>query len=587
MFIINDVDIIQGLRNIKHPVQRTTLVMETDTDHPGFCRLQLIGGGDARNVFLTYKYFESTSKGIYLSVNKFVNNLHKMIRHLKLSQHGPCLSDQGENLDIAVCLRSEYLPYNAIPWSSRYRQQWPPNSVIDKIEKYGCLLVPIGPRTMKDCNVLWRLSFSVAEKQLVHSFNFTQLLCYCLLKLILKRVINTNKHTEGLLCSYFLKTALFWVSEEVDIDTFQLSKLFVCFYKCQDKLKLWIKQCFCPNYFIPEHNMFLGKVTSNNNTVLLNVLDAITCDGIDGLTKYVFPNGYGSCQLLRKDSEFSSIHLDFLFYRIGSVGMMVDISACLKALMFIESLIQSKYSTFIIDACKHYHAKISQQAAQLYPTPTITTKPVETYNIHKRYHRHLKDGIKTDDVSGWLLYASFYYVTGHYYVTLKLTDYVLSRCASAVLTTGCMDYSEKVINNYRNHVYSTMTLNEKMRIATVSKVNYLKQSSLIPMELQLLVENPSVDLAPTFMSHCLRFLCYHHIGDIANRQQALRDLGISIDETNFISTGYLSNSLTILGVCYEISGHKDAAYQCYDDALQCDEFVSPLAKARKSKLLEI
>ena len=143
--------------------------------------------------------------------------------------HGPCLSDKNQSTDVAYCLRSKYLPYNTLSWIIRYRQQLPPNVIIDRIINYGCLLVPIGTRIMPNCNLLWRISFSVAEKQLVHSFNFTQVLCYGLLKLTLKRIVNTNDDVKDLLCSYFLKTALFWVSEETDIDTFQLPNLVICF----------------------------------------------------------------------------------------------------------------------------------------------------------------------------------------------------------------------------------------------------------------------------------------------------------------------------------------------------------------------
>ncbi|VDI20827.1 Hypothetical predicted protein [Mytilus galloprovincialis] len=174
MSVIKEIDVIQNVCNIKHPVQHTTLLMETDNYHPGFTRLRLIAGGDGNNDILTYEYFESTSKGLYLSVKKFVGNIEKMMKLHHLSPHGPCLSDQGQYVDYAFCLRSKYLPYNVISWASRYRQQWPLNSTIDKIKQYGCLLVPIGPRTIPDCNVLWRLSFSVAEKLLVHSFNFTR-----------------------------------------------------------------------------------------------------------------------------------------------------------------------------------------------------------------------------------------------------------------------------------------------------------------------------------------------------------------------------------------------------------------------------
>lgn len=170
--------------------------METDNDHSGFTRLRLIAGGDGETCFITYKCFESTKNGLYLSSNEFVNNINRQLAYLQLSPHRPCLSGKDQNLDCATCLHSKYLPFNAMAWASRYRHQWPPNFAIDKIIEYGCLLVPIGPRTIPDCNVLWRVSFSVAEKQLVHSFNYTQLLCYGLLKLILKHRVNTHKHVE-------------------------------------------------------------------------------------------------------------------------------------------------------------------------------------------------------------------------------------------------------------------------------------------------------------------------------------------------------------------------------------------------------
>ncbi|XP_076083580.1 uncharacterized protein LOC143054456, partial [Mytilus galloprovincialis] len=398
MFVIKDVDVIRDVKNIKHSVQLTTLVMENDNDHPGFTRLRLIAGGDGESIFIQPECFESIRKGLYLSVNTFVSNINKKLTNCQFSLHGPCLSDKGQNMDVAVCLRSRYLPYNALPWASRYRLQWPPNSVIDKIEKDGCLLVPIGPRNMPDCDILWRLSFSVAEKQLVHSFNFTQLLCYCLLKLTLKHIINTNKHAESLLCSYFLKTALFWVSEEVDIDTFQLSKLYSCFCRCINKIIFWVNNCYCPNYFIPEHNMFLGKINRENSKMLINVLYKIKCDGIYGLIHSVFLYENGHHRLLSTQLETSFIMLDLLFYRISDADIckMNDISVCLKLLVFIEDLLKSKTCKFIVDVCKHHHAQMSQFAAQLLPAQVVTT---ERYRTHKRYHRYLQNGIKTEAVS--------------------------------------------------------------------------------------------------------------------------------------------------------------------------------------------
>jgi len=87
------------------------------------------------------------------------------------------------------------------------------------------------------------------------------------------------------------------------------------------------------------------------------------------------------------------------------------------------------------------------------------------------------------------------------------------------------------------------------------------------------------------MSHCLRFLCYHHLYYIVNRQHALRDLHIAINkEVFFIGDETLSNSLTILGVCNEIVGDKETAYYCYDTALQNQYVICPTAAKRKANL---
>ena len=86
------------------------------------------------------------------------------------------------------------------------------------------------------------------------------------------------------------------------------------------------------------------------------------------------------------------------------------------------------------------------------------------------------------------------------------------------------------------------------------------------------------------MSHSLRFLCYHHLYNIVNRQQSLRDLYLTIKERYFITEDRLSNSLTILGVCNEIVGAKEAAYQFSDTALQNEYYICPTAAKRKVNL---
>ena len=93
-------------------------------------------------------------------------------------------------------------------------------------------------------------------------------------------------------------------------------------------------------------------------------------------------------------------------------------------------------------------------------------------------------------------------------------------------------------------------------MATISNVMYVTQSTLIPHELKPEVQDGNFNVPPVVMSHCLRFLCYHHLDNIVNRQQALDDLFLTINEVYFVTEQRYSNSLTIIGVCNEIVGDK-------------------------------
>ncbi|VDI54291.1 Hypothetical predicted protein [Mytilus galloprovincialis] len=334
--------------------------------------------------------------------------------------------------------------------------------------------------------------------------------------------------------------------------------------------------------------MFLGKINKYNYNSLLRVLNGIKYKGISGLVQNLY-HSY-NCNIscypsYSETSEQSILMLDILFYKTTNISVNPDRGLKYhKVLSFIESLQHSESSSLNIGVCKFHYSSISQFAAQLLPSPkTINTN----YYLRSRYHRHLQNGIQRDAVTGWLLYASFYYVTEQYNETIRLTAYVLSKCSPDMVKLGMQYSSEantyKDINNYKRNVHCLMTLNAKMKTAVVDDVFYIQHSSLIPQELEMEVEDNAFIVPPFVMSHCLRFLCYHHIGDTYNRQQALRHL-CSLQD---VSTHTLSNNLTLAGVCYETSGFKDAAFHCYDKALQCDKRICPSAEKRKSRLLNI
>ena len=576
MVVLNYVQVIQNVQHMNRSPRYTTLLLEDDMEIPGFSRLKLIAKGDQQHIYTTLECFVETVNGLFSSNILFIRKFIELAINHKQSAHGPCLSDKDQTLDLAYCFHLYSWPRQAEQWIYRHRPgQWPSDILIKDIVNYGCILVPIGPKEIENSELLWRISFSMAEKQLAHAMNYIQILCYALLKLSLKNIIDRHDEVKGLLCSYFMKTSVFWLSEEISINAFQLQNLFHCYLLCLDKLITWVKCCYCPNYFIPEHNMFRGKINRSNSRLLLTILLRLR----NGEREVFTVNTLFNSEVVLHES---CVKLELFFYKIMQNNVNVVIEKGYAQLSFIESLAMSHSTHILLGICKYYYARIGQKIVQLVPFPT-TNK----HNVHviRRYHKHLHDGTKSDAVSGWLLYASFYYVLGQYNTTLKIIDHVLSRCTPDMLMLREINYSTVYIKYYKQNVdCSNITLNEKMRLTTIDNVPYVKQSTLIPHELKLEVQDGNLYVPPVVMSQCLRFLCYHHLDNIVNRQHSLRDLFLTIKERNCMHNNELSHSLTILGVCEEIVGHIERAYYCYDTALRCESEICRTAANRKANL---
>ena len=58
-----------------------------------------------------------------------------------------------------------------------------------------------------------------------------------------------------------------------------------------DKLISCVAHSYCPNYFIPEHNMFRGKIDNTNNKKILEMLHMMRSTGLRCITPHVF-KGY-------------------------------------------------------------------------------------------------------------------------------------------------------------------------------------------------------------------------------------------------------------------------------------------------------
>jgi hypothetical protein len=271
MYVNNDITVIESTStNIN--IKPYTFVMHSDLTKPGFTQLKLCSFmyEDGVEIFCEQcglDYFmssERTKLWLLGSVRETVNRGLKVI-------HGPCVADENEQYDVVYSLRCKSWISQVNGWLHRSRM-WPSADIVSTIESYGVLLVPIGCKDSPNERLEWRISFSVAEKHLIYSFSHTQLLCYALLKHLLKEVIEKNPRLKGLLCSYFLKTMLFWLSEELDTSFWTPPNLLLCFDYCFRRLVYCVKYCILPHYFIIGNNLFEDRFSTEDGSNLQTLL---------------------------------------------------------------------------------------------------------------------------------------------------------------------------------------------------------------------------------------------------------------------------------------------------------------------------
>ncbi|XP_062593275.1 uncharacterized protein LOC134254767 isoform X2 [Saccostrea cucullata] len=262
--------------NIYDASKHTIILMEDTGVPPGFVRLQILT--PPRDNLSTLACVSFSDK-YYLSNLLWREKWLQVYKNIKAFQnvdgHGPCTTGFFAEIefDYALCLTSTHWPKTALFWIERsLKYIWPPAYVLEEIQRNRFHCVPIGSNIPSSYNEIeWRLSFSRAEQKLVYTMNHTQFLCYGLLKLFLKEVINYRTE-EPLLCSYHIKTTLFWVIQLGSIQ-WHPNNLLHCVWKCLKYLIHCVYHGTFSNFFIPENNMFTNKVVGDARNCLFEQLN--------------------------------------------------------------------------------------------------------------------------------------------------------------------------------------------------------------------------------------------------------------------------------------------------------------------------
>ena len=234
---MHDIEVSESAQNLLMSSRRNKLLIVTDNVPPAFAMLKCLAlqNQDLRLAAVNIGndiYFSSKnylSSWIHLCVTPGIEACRIQGPSLETWNEYEDTSQSGrDNVKSILC---KFWPTSAAEWKDRPRHYgWPSQHDKEYIEQFGCHLVPIGHPLSAMKSLEWRLSFSIAEKMLVWSFNHTQLQCYAVMKLILKQFIKRKcrEKYKNVLCSYFIKTFLFWQFETTEQSFWQKTNLTGC-----------------------------------------------------------------------------------------------------------------------------------------------------------------------------------------------------------------------------------------------------------------------------------------------------------------------------------------------------------------------
>ena len=506
------------------------------------------------------------------------------------------------DLDIVHALQSKLLPDYVTDYLKRKRNtDFLTPSVVEACKSYGCLFVRKGHRQSKDSHLLWRISPSHQERFLMFNFNSVQYKCYVLLKLIKKDIINPALGSE-VLTSYHCKTAMLHLIDMAPSQFWRPDNLLFCLITALHCLLLWSKDSNCPNFFIPDENMFRWRISRH----LLKRLS-------DELFRLVSLD-FGSLLISIKTDNFQ---YSTLAYDGPCLQMGVINSQLLRMIMCRKHVIVLKcYSNCINDLVDNLSNQLSilkhTDRLDIHSPINLTRRTIallapyiEIYLMSNNVALSVKRGDTRETTWGYLTsvrWHEFSHSSDPFTSILKQASLMSAlgyHCASLdVLST--IENKKERFNGcgciYKNDSNPPLTLEQQKRLATAATVHKLLHQIWMPCVLFLPTEKEVVPSAlcyemsileapknadyfydhwafvdGTFLLHFLLYLNRKNLGlsfeaDIQEMEEFLKN------ERPLV---HRDTDLNLLGWAYKEEGKLDRAYECFKKSLH----IRPQQKA--------
>ena len=189
MFDINnthDIEVFESAQTLAKSTRANKFLIVTNNVPPGFALLKPYS---RLQISMLQRSLVTMNENTYLSsqlcMSEFLliqnerGDNTTIIQGPSLETWTPLHDKSKDGDDYVPSVHCNFWPTPAKEWTERPRQhRWPLSWDIERIVLFGFHLVPVGHPSSPAKPIQWRISFSIAERILVWSFNHAQLQCY-------------------------------------------------------------------------------------------------------------------------------------------------------------------------------------------------------------------------------------------------------------------------------------------------------------------------------------------------------------------------------------------------------------------------
>lgn len=581
-FHVRDNIIIVDLSNLDNIniFNLNIVLMEHSETPPGYVKLNLLTS--TRGIVQSMTVM--TGHDRYISTKKFCRIMHRcgvcvhyFVKETeKPSSHCSGSYWKGNLFGWNGCLVSQCWPQPALSWIERCQhKRWPDQSVLSEIKSNGCYIMPIGSKSSTFGNALeWKLQFSQAEKILFYTMNHTQFLCYGVLYIFLNEVM-CSPNQDSLICSYFLKTVLLWeIQHNPDSVFWCPSNLLSCFWICFKRLCKFVLDSNCPNFFIPENNMFQNEIVGASHETLLSQLIGfykmgVSCLLLSPTFSSILELAIGNPSFVR---PFSEGHVISKFDMVECIKKEFDTMVfemnskenCFLTLRSITNLLQLPLSQFQLPVLQYAVATALINAAFYVARNCAPNTNKTWYKLDRMIINALRLSSRIGPGSYILYLGVYYYNTRRYNETICICELLRQRLLQQ---TAWMYFA------FQEGMYTQdlNILSKLMKNAWLKRINFSKVTTYIAELYSEYQESENyLVISPYVLQHMLHVLSSIQLGNMSLCPESPSDPRalLDLDDTEYNMLEPTDVSWQILGICQHVTGNLHGALRSYQMSLR-------------------